>query len=115
MYCGRNSATRMMPARTRSATRGSAMGSGAEPRRGAGARFRRFDVAIAERGLRHDRIEQLPNGVRHLVHGTSERDLVGLRGARETAQLSDELQRGGADLIVCGRWREVMESLDAST
>lgn len=34
-------------------------------------------------------------------------------GPREAAHLPDELEGGGADLFVRGRWLEVMQGLDA--
>ena len=48
--------------------------------------------------------------MRHLVHGTSERELVCLGGPRETAQLSDELQRRRPDLIVRSRGAKLCRS-----
>src|SRR5204862_289446 len=74
-----------------------------------------LDVAIARGPLCHESLQQLPHRLRHLVHGTIEGDFVGLRWLREAAQLSHELQRRGADLIVGGRRREVVQGLDAST
>ena len=86
-----------------------------ETGRSRGAGFRSLDVAIARRGRRDERVEELPDCVRHLVHGTSERDFVGFGGSCETAELSDELQRRCPDFVVRGRWLEVVQRLDAAT
>src|SRR3989449_3950878 len=86
-----------------------------EASRGPGASACGLDVAIARGRLRHESFQQLAHRLRHLVHGTIEGDFVGLRWLREAAQLSHELQRRGADLIVGGRRREVVQGLDAST
>src|SRR5678815_1304606 len=83
--------------------------------RRSGTRFRGFIVAIARGALRDERVEELSCGMRHVVHGASERELVRLRGPREPAQLSDELQRRRPDLIVRSRWCKVVQRLDAST
>jgi len=44
----------------------------------------------------------------YLVYGACEREFVHLRGPREAAQLSDELEGRRADLFVRGGWFEVM-------
>src|SRR2546426_4750631 len=93
---------------------GSRLGSGKTGRRPCTG-FRSLDVAIARRGRRDERVEELPDCVRHLVHGTSERDFVGFGGSCETAELSDELQRRCPDFVVRGRWLEVVQRLDAAT
>ncbi len=50
----------------------------------------------------------------HLVDGAVERRLVGLRRRGEAAQLADELDRRGADLLVGRRRVEVEEGADVS-
>src|SRR5438093_8357734 len=82
--------TRTHPPRSpRSIAGASRIGSG-KAARGLRAGFRSFNVAITQRGSRDERVEELPYGLRHLVHGTSESDFVGLGGPRKAAQLSDE-------------------------
>src|SRR5207247_1611541 len=49
-----------------------------------------------------------------LLDGPIEGSLVGARWSRGTAQLPDELDRGGADLVIGGRRREIGERLDIS-
>ena len=57
-----------------------------------GAGLRGFNCAVAGWSVRHESAEELVRCLRHLVHGTSEGQLVGLGWPREAAQLSDELQ-----------------------
>ena len=86
----------------------------AETIRGAGARLRRLDLAIARRSVGHERVEQFMRGLRHLFHRAAESGFVCFGGPRESAQLADELQGGCADLLL-GRGRlEVMQRLDVS-
>src|SRR5262245_32839625 len=74
-----------------------------------------LDLAMARRGAGDERVEEPVRHRRDLVDGAAEGRRVGLRRSREPAQLADELERGGADLLVRGRWREVVQRLDAST
>ena len=81
---------------------------------GSGMSFRRLHVAITRRRIGNERFEEVMCGVRHLLHGTIECVFIRLRWLGETAQLPDELQRGGADLTTRG-WRgKVMQGLDIS-
>jgi hypothetical protein len=80
-----------------------------------GAGFGRFHFAIAGRGVRHQTVEQLPRGLRHLVHRPIERKFVCFRRPGETAQLADELQGRRPDFVIRGRWLEVVQSLNIST
>ena len=66
------------------------------------ARRPRLLVAVARRGAGLDRIDQSPRGVRHLVDGAVEGGLVRPRGPSDAAQLSHELERGGAYLVLGG-------------
>src|SRR5690349_1755952 len=55
-------------------------------------RLARFLFAIARRRRRLERSDQLRRGRRHLVDREIERGLVGPRGPRGAAQLSNELK-----------------------
>src|SRR5215813_3348033 len=71
-----------------------------------------LDVAVAWRTGRGERSQQPPSGIGDIIDRLVERCLVRLRRGREPAQLSDELQRGGADLLL-GRGRlEIEQSAD---
>ena len=48
--------------------------------------------------------------LRHLIHGAVERELIGLGGPCEAAQLADELEGGGADLLIRGGRLEVVQT-----
>ena len=52
--------------------------------------------------------------LRHLVYGTIEDELVGLRGLCEAAEFTDKLDRRRADFLVRRRWFEVMQGFDVS-
>src|SRR5690349_23375215 len=82
---------------------------------GLGARLRRLDLSIAWWGIRHETLDERPRRVRDLVHGACKHRFVGFRRPGEAAQLSDELQRRGSNLIVRGRRSEVVQRFDAST
>jgi hypothetical protein len=51
----------------------------------------------------------------HLIHGAIEGEFVRFGGPGETAQLSDELERGGTDFFIRGRRFEVMQGFNAPT
>jgi len=51
----------------------------------------------------------------HPVHRATKRVFVRLGWPGEAAQLSDELEGRRADLLVRGRWFEVVQSFDVST
>jgi hypothetical protein len=99
--CGR-------PLRVRSAVR-------TEPIRRPGPRLGGLDFARAGRCVRHERVQKLACRCGHLVHGPVKRGLVCLGRPGETAQLADELQRGCPDLLLGGRWFEVVQRLDVTT
>src|SRR5262245_284880 len=80
----------------------------------AGARLRRLDIAIPRRRGGDQGVEQLLGHFGHPVDGAVENRLVGLGGARRSAQLADELQRRGADLLFGGRRLEVVQGLDVA-
>jgi hypothetical protein len=61
-----------------------------------------------------DSFQQVLRGVRDLVDGAVERLLVALRGLSVAADLADELERSGADLLVAGDLIVVTQSKDAS-
>jgi hypothetical protein len=82
--------------------------------RGSRACFHRFRYAIARRRVGHKRIEQMLCDVSDIIDGTIERCLVCLGRFRETAQLSDELKRRSANLVVRRGWTEVMKCFDGS-
>jgi hypothetical protein len=88
-------------------------GANTQPRPGAG--LRGFDVTVARWSGRHETIEELPRGLRHLLHGPGERRRVRPRGAGEAAQLADELEGRGADFLVSGRRSEIVQGPDVST
>src|SRR5882757_9446050 len=77
--------------------------------------FHRFDRAIAHRRGGHKRIEQMLRGVSDIIDGTIESCLVYLGRFRDSAQLSDELKRRSANLVVRRWWTEVMKCFDGST
>ena len=82
-------------------------------RPGTGSRC--LNLTIARRSIRDKRIEQLVRGFGYLVNRPAERDLVCFGGPGEAAQLPDELQGRGKDLLVRGRRSEVMKGFDVST
>src|SRR5262245_10232491 len=88
---------------------------GSESRRGPRPCLRRLDLSVARLGVGHQRPDQRTRGGRDLLDRVVEHDLVGLGGAGEAAQLANELQRRGADLLVGGGRLEVEQGLDAST
>jgi hypothetical protein len=62
----------------------------------------------------HDSFQQVLRGVRDLVDGAVERLLVALRRLSVAADLADELERSGADLLIAGDLIVVTQSKDAS-
>jgi hypothetical protein len=74
-----------------------------------------LNLAIAWRGVGNKRTEQFARRVGDLIDRAVEGKPIRLRGPRETAQLSYELERGRPDLVVRGGWLEVMQGLDAAT
>src|SRR6266705_1730245 len=86
--------------------------SEAQPR--ALARLLRLDFAIAGGRAGVQRSQEPPRGVRHFIDRAVEGGLIGLRRPAETGQLSHELQRGSADLVL-GRGRlEIEQRLDVA-
>jgi hypothetical protein len=49
----------------------------------------------------------------HFADGAVEGKLIGFGGAPEAAELPDELERGCADFLICGRRFKIMQGLDA--
>src|SRR5262245_9690480 len=86
----------------------------AEAVRGALARLRRLDLAIARRRGGHEGVEQFVRRLRHLLHRAIEGALVCLGRPRESAQLADELQGGRANFFVRGGRFEVVQRLNVS-
>src|SRR6185436_755393 len=70
------------------------------------AGFRGLDLAVAWRLFRFERLEQPLGNLRDLLDRARERRLVRLRGMCEPAQLADELQGRGTDLLLVRRWLE---------
>ena len=83
--------------------------------RGAGARFRSFDFAIARRRGRDERIQQFVRRLGHLFNRAIERFLVGFRRLGEPAELPDKLQRRRMDLFISRGRFEVVQRFDIST
>jgi hypothetical protein len=52
---------------------------------------------------------------RHLIYGTIERELVGLRRPCEAAEFANKLQRRSADFFVRRRRFEIVQGLNVST
>jgi len=69
----------------------------------------RFRLAIARRRVGDEGLEQMLGGVGDVMNRAVERVLVRLRWFREAAQLADELEGRGADLVVRRRRKEVMK------
>src|SRR6266545_3168565 len=90
------------------------------PRRSSsGGRARRGAVPaggpwLGRQGPGHERLEQLPGGRGDLLDGRGERRLVGPGRLPVAADLADELQRGGPDLLVGGVRVRGAERLDAA-
>ena len=73
-----------------------------------------LDLAVLRRRVGHELAEQALAHRGHLVDGPLERLGVRLRRLREAADLADVLERGCADLVLGGRWIEVMECSDVA-
>src|SRR5437764_1429536 len=69
-------------------------------------------LAVAGRRRGRERAEEPGGGLGHVVHRPIERRLVGPRRTGGPAQLPDELQGGGPDLLLGGRRVEVGEGPD---
>src|SRR5438552_8657355 len=78
-------------------------------------RFHRLRFAVARRACRLQRIEKSARSLRHVVNRPMECRLVDPRRVRESAQLSDELQRGGADFLVRRGRLEIKKRANIST
>src|SRR5690606_25829023 len=78
----------------------------------AGSSFRGLLVTVLRRCAGHERVEEVPRGVRDLSDGAFERVRVGLRGLRRTAHFADVLERRGIDLVVGGGGLEVVQYVD---
>src|SRR5205085_2829805 len=70
------------------------------------ARASCFDLAIFRLGAGLERLQQSLRDLGHLADGSIEGRFIRLRRFGETADLSHELQRCGADLVFgCGRFK----------
>src|SRR5882724_10295516 len=85
-----------------------------EPLGRSGASSLRLDLAVLRRRGRHELVEQPLGRCSDLVDRAGEGFRVRLRRLREAADLADVLERGVADLLVCGGWLEVVERMDVS-
>src|SRR5512140_1717997 len=63
-------------------------------------RLRGFHLAVARCGGRAHRTDEPPRRLGDLRDAALEGFLVRPRGPREAAELPDELERGGADLVI---------------
>jgi uncharacterized protein DUF1931 len=79
------------------------------------ARLAHLFFAIARRRIRLQRMDQPMRGCGHLVDGAAERSFVDARRPCRAAQLSDELERRRANLVVGRRRLKVGERLDVAT
>src|SRR5262245_30578950 len=75
---------------------------------------RRPFFPVTRRGGRHKRVDQPSRNSRDIIHRAVERHLVCLRRLRESRQLTDELNRRGANLLVSRRRIKVEERFDVS-
>src|SRR5262249_51599630 len=73
-----------------------------------------LELAVARRRVGDQRGQQPGAFSGDGVDGAVEGRLVGLRGPRKAADLADELQRGGADLVGGGRRIKVEQIVNAS-
>src|SRR5207237_3615754 len=71
-------------------------------------------LAVAGRGARRERTDQLRRCLGHLVHRAFEDLFVRARGPGRSAQFADELRRRGPDLLLGRRRIEVGERLDVT-
>src|SRR5437773_11152300 len=97
---------------TISATTKVGIGSGGEARERPLARLARFLFAVLWRRVNLERHDETGGGRGHLVDGAIERLLIVARGFGGAAQLADELERRGSDLVGGGGRLEVGEGLD---
>src|SRR5437667_12702648 len=77
-------------------------------------RLTRLFFTIARRCTGRKRLDQPIGGCRDFVDRPVERRFICARRVIAPAQLSNELQRRRADLVVCGRRRKIGEGLDVS-
>src|SRR3954454_24815315 len=83
-------------------------------RLGSGAGLLRLMLAVAWRAHRLKRVEQAVGGSRNLLDRTIEGGLVALRGMGKAAELTHELQRRGAHLVLRRRRLEVEQRPDVA-
>lgn len=76
--------------------------------------LRGFDFAIAGRRLGRQRLKQLFRDLRHALDRAVERLFIRFRRFGKSAELANELKRRGANLVVGGWRREVMQGLNVS-
>src|SRR5207237_9836443 len=77
-------------------------------------RLLRLHLPNARRGGRPEVVNEASRSGGHFVDRAIERDLVGTRRARSTAQLADKLDGRRADLLVSCWWLEIGQGFDAS-
>src|SRR4051812_6879327 len=100
----------MLPFLVGSVARLAASGSGnrsAEALCGPGPGLGCLGGAIARGGGSHESIDETPRDLEHLIDGSLESRLVGLGRRVHAGELADELQGGGADLVVGGGGFEI--------
>src|SRR5262245_66176569 len=78
-------------------------------------RLHRLDFAIAWRTRGLKRRQQPARCLRHIIDGSIERGLVGLRGLREAAQLAHELECRGMNLVLGRRRLEVEQRANVAS
>src|SRR5881409_3465580 len=71
----------------------------------------RLFLTIARTGIRTERVYDLVRR-RHFVDGLVESGFIRVRRSSRTGNLSHELKRRSANLVVGGRWLKVGERLD---
>src|SRR2546428_2653434 len=76
--------------------------------------FSRLFLTIARTRIRTKRVHDLVRRRRHFVDGLIESGLISARRSSRTSQLSHELKRRSANLVVTGRWLKVGERLDVA-
>src|SRR5947209_20361446 len=77
-------------------------------------RFGRLGLAVLGRRGGLELVQELHRRGGDSVNSAVERCLVRARGLGEAADLADVLERRGADLVLAGRWIEVVEGADVS-
>src|SRR2546422_1255592 len=76
--------------------------------------FSRLFLTIARTRVRTKRVHDLVRRRRHFVDSLIESGLISARRSSRTSQLSHELKRRSANLVVSGRWLKVGERLDVA-